>query len=86
MSVPERGLFIRVEVAAGCTHGEGCRLCIDACPVDIFAPRPGGPVGVEPQLEDECILCNLCVERCPPGIVSIIRRYDAKRNRPDGVV
>jgi NAD-dependent dihydropyrimidine dehydrogenase PreA subunit len=75
-SPEERGLFIQVDVAQGCTHGEGCRLCIDACPVDIFAAAAHGVVDVQPKLEDECILCGLCVDRCPPGVIRIIKLYD----------
>ncbi|HWP35125.1 MAG TPA: 4Fe-4S binding protein, partial [Thermodesulfobacteriota bacterium] len=76
-SAAGRGRFVRVEVAAGCVHAAGCRICIDACPVDIFAPAPGGRVAVRGGLEDECILCGLCVERCPERVVEIVRTYAA---------
>jgi succinyl-CoA synthetase alpha subunit len=73
-----RGLFVNLAVADGCVHADGCRICIDACPVDIFAPNIGGKVAVQGHLEDECILCGLCVERCPERVVEVIRLYDRR--------
>lgn len=72
----ERGLFIRVEIGEGCTAtSDGCRLCVDACPVDIFA-QADGLVAVGGATEDECTLCDLCVTRCPPQVVTIHKLYE----------
>lgn len=73
-----RGIFVQLDVSAACTYAGGCRACIDACPVDIFAgPDPGQrPFALaRPELEDECILCMLCVDRCPEGAVTLRKLY-----------
>lgn len=75
---PERGIFVQLDVSPACTYGAGCRACIDACPVDIFAgpdPDQGGRAAARPELEDECILCMLCVDRCPEGAVTLRKLY-----------
>lgn len=75
----ERGLFIQVEVDDKCTHSNGCRVCVDACPVDIFSPNvSGAAVGVTGAAEDECILCNLCVDQCPQRSIQIIKLYEPR--------
>lgn len=72
-----RGLFVNVLLEEGCTHQDGCGVCVDACPVDIFAPaQGGGPVTVQLAEEDECILCGLCVQRCPSQVVRIVKLYE----------
>ncbi len=47
---------------------------VDVCPVDIFKVE-GEDVVVVPENEDECILCNLCVDASPGGGVVIRRKY-----------
>ncbi len=80
---PERGIFVNVVVTEACTYSQGCRACLEVCPVDIFA-APGDPaavggerlpIAVRGQLEDECTLCNLCTDRCPPRALEIRRLY-----------
>lgn len=67
------GLFITVEIdRSKCKNG--CRNCIEVCPVDIFAWIDGALVSVE-ENEDECTLCDLCLERCPSGAVKIVKHY-----------
>lgn len=68
------GLFVTV------THDQtkcptGCRECVDACPVNIFAVDKDGIVSVVAVNEDECTFCWLCVERCPADSVSIRKEY-----------
>jgi succinyl-CoA synthetase alpha subunit len=70
-----RGMFVNLRVRDGCAHAAGCRVCVDVCPVDIFAPNPGGEAAVRGGLEDECILCGLCAERCPERVVDVVRLY-----------
>jgi NAD-dependent dihydropyrimidine dehydrogenase PreA subunit len=43
--------------------------------VDIFVRPDGGTAQVVPQNEDECILCRLCVDRCPVDAVSLVKLY-----------
>ena len=37
----------------------GCRECVDACPVNIFAVDQDGTVSVVQENEDECTFCWL---------------------------
>jgi NAD-dependent dihydropyrimidine dehydrogenase PreA subunit len=43
--------------------------------VDIFIRPDGGTARVVPQNEDECILCQACVDRCPVDAVSVLKLY-----------
>jgi NAD-dependent dihydropyrimidine dehydrogenase PreA subunit len=43
--------------------------------VDVFTRAEGSTAQVVPQNEDECILCGLCVDRCPVDAVSLVKRY-----------
>jgi NAD-dependent dihydropyrimidine dehydrogenase PreA subunit len=43
--------------------------------VDIFTRADGGTAQVVPENEDECILCNVCVDRCPVDAVSLGKLY-----------
>lgn len=70
-----RGIFIRVKVSeARCVGIAACGRCLPACPVNIFVPR-GDRIGV--QEEDECILCDLCLQACRPyEAIRIVRLYE----------
>ncbi len=68
-----KALFIELEVIAGrCIFAEGCRACIDECPVDIFAAPPFQEKAAGEKLsasvieanQDECTLCELCLKDC----------------------
>ena len=43
---------------------DGCLICIEACPTDIFKVNPttGKPYAAYP---DDCHVCFLCQEDCP---------------------
>ena len=43
----------------------GCNVCVEICPMDVFAPNPhkGGPPLV--LYGDECRYCGACWMRCP---------------------
>ena len=71
------GMFIAVEVddqAAADT--ELARRLTEACPVDIFAQQPDGSLEIVEQNLDECVLCRLCLDASPDGVVRIIKLYD----------
>jgi len=71
------GTFIAVEVddeAGG--DAELAGALTDACPVDIFAQDDGGGVEIVGRNVDECVLCRLCLDASPPGVVKIIKLYD----------
>lgn len=47
----------------------------EVCPVDIFKATGDGVEVVERNL-DECVLCRLCIEASPPGMVRVKKLYD----------
>ena len=71
------GIFIAVEAqdeAAG--DADLARKLTDACPVDIFAQRDGGGLEIVERNVDECVLCRLCLDASPPGVVTVLKLYD----------
>jgi NAD-dependent dihydropyrimidine dehydrogenase PreA subunit len=70
--------FIAVEVddQAG-ADTELARRLTEACPVDIFAQATGGQLEIVAENLDECVLCRLCLDASPPGVVKVIKLYDA---------
>jgi NAD-dependent dihydropyrimidine dehydrogenase PreA subunit len=69
-------LFIKVEIDMGrCVGIERCGQCVQVCPVTIFGEKENDPVIIE-ENEDECTLCDLCVEECTPGAISICKVYE----------
>jgi NAD-dependent dihydropyrimidine dehydrogenase PreA subunit len=71
------GTFIAVEVDDALTGDpELARKLTEACPVDIFAQADGDGVQVVERNVDECVLCRLCLDASPPGVVKVIKLYD----------
>jgi NAD-dependent dihydropyrimidine dehydrogenase PreA subunit len=71
------GTFIAVEVDdAAASDPELARKLTDACPVDIFATRDGGGLEIVQGNVDECVLCRLCLDAAPGGVVKVIKLYD----------
>jgi NAD-dependent dihydropyrimidine dehydrogenase PreA subunit len=72
------GTFIQVEVAGDArADAELARRLEEACPVDIFATAEGdGGVRIVEENLDECVLCGLCLDASPPGVVRVIKVYD----------
>jgi NAD-dependent dihydropyrimidine dehydrogenase PreA subunit len=73
------GMFIRVDVNQDVvkeTAGLAEKL-VEVCPVNIFAPgTEEGAVSVVGDNEDECTLCDLCIQASPEG-VKIVKLYDS---------
>lgn len=68
------GMFIKVEIdEAKCAPDSGARL-VSICPVKVFSLQ-GGRVVTEPDNEDECTLCSLCLDAYPEGALTIRRLY-----------
>lgn len=76
------GLFIEVAVAeAACASEPECRECVQNCPVDILERETGERVArVIDANVDECILCDLCVVRCPVDAVTVTKLYAAPQD------
>jgi ferredoxin-like protein FixX len=71
------GTFIAVEVDdEAARDAELARGLTDACPVDIFAQVDGDGVQIVERNVDECVLCRLCLDASPPGVVKVIKLYD----------
>jgi NAD-dependent dihydropyrimidine dehydrogenase PreA subunit len=77
--VRKDGTFIGVEVDdAAAQDAELARRLTEACPVDIFAQAPDGALELVEGNLDECVLCRLCLDASPDGVVKVIRLYDSE--------
>jgi len=75
--VRKDGLFIAVEVDdAAAADTELAKKLTEACPVDIYAQAADGTLEIVEQNLDECVLCRLCLDASPDGVVKIIKLYD----------
>jgi NAD-dependent dihydropyrimidine dehydrogenase PreA subunit len=76
--VRKDGLFIAVEVDddAAAADSELAKALSEACPVDIYAQADDGTLALVEQNLDECVLCRLCLDASPEGVVKIIKLYD----------
>jgi len=70
-------MFIRVEVEpAAAADPELAKKLAEVCPVDIFDLDSEDKARVVEQNEDECVLCDLCVQAAPPGQVRVVKLYE----------
>jgi len=68
--------FIKVEINfVKCLKIDACGRCVNVCPVNIFGIEGNSPAVIY-ENEDECILCNLCIEACDPGAITIRKLYE----------
>jgi ferredoxin len=72
------GLFIQVWVAQDQISPALGRSLVALCPVDIFA-LDGERLRVQPEQEDECTLCELCLNAAPAGAIVIEKLYKPER-------
>ena len=70
-------MFIAVDVDdAAVADAELAARLSEACPVDIYAQRDGDGLQIVQRNLDECVLCRLCLDASPPGVVRVIKLYD----------
>ena len=70
-------MFIAVDVDdAAAADAELAARLSEACPVDIYAQRDADGLQIVQQNLDECVLCRLCLDASPPGVVRVIKLYD----------
>ena len=71
------GIFIKVEInKEKCTPEIGKKL-VEICPVNIFSII-NERVVTDSENEDECTLCELCLNICPECAVKVRRLYIEK--------
>jgi ferredoxin len=69
------GYFVEIAVNPNkCVGLQACGACVKVCPVSIFARQDDMPVIVAKN-EDECILCDMCVNECAPDAITINKTY-----------
>lgn len=76
------GMFIHVEIHDDRCTGSECGQCMPVCPVVIFIASDGH-IAVDAGQEDECTLCDLCLQVCPEDAITIHRLY---REPPTAVI
>jgi NAD-dependent dihydropyrimidine dehydrogenase PreA subunit len=72
-------MFIRLEVdPKAAADRDLSKKLVDVCPVNIFDLDGEGKARVVEENEDECVLCDLCVQAAPAGQVRIIKLYESE--------
>ena len=70
-------MFIRVEVdPQAAADAELAKKLAEVCPVNIFDVDADGKAVVVAENEDECVLCDLCVQAAPAGQVRVVKLYE----------
>mgnify|MGYP001043545509 FL=1 len=68
--------FIRVDInTAACVGIAQCGGCVRVCPVGIFKKNADAPEIVAAN-QDECILCELCLQACTPQAIAVRKLYE----------
>jgi len=68
------GLFIQIDVAQSEIGSELAEKIVSLCPVEIFAVE-GDQLHAKVDREDECTLCELCLDAAPAGALVIRKMY-----------
>jgi ferredoxin len=69
-------LFIDLEIDKGkCLGLQKCGKCVAVCPVKIFTPEANLP-GTDDENLDECTLCGLCLQKCEPDALKVLKLYE----------
>ena len=70
-------MFIRLEVdPKAAADRELAKKLVEVCPVSIFDLDTEGKARVVEENEDECVLCDLCLQAAPPGRVRVVKLYE----------
>ena len=79
-------MFIRLEVdPKAAADRDLAKKLVEVCPVSIFDLDAEGKARVVEENEDECVLCDLCVQAAPPGQVRVIKLYEKPAERSGGL-
>ena len=70
------GMFIQVQIDQSkfATKTER-EMCARACPVDALKAEEDG-LFIDPENEDECTFCYLCVQNAPEDAVRVVKSYE----------
>jgi NAD-dependent dihydropyrimidine dehydrogenase PreA subunit len=68
------GIFIRISLEVGEFDPPLSESLVSACPVDIFEVQNERLVA-RSEREDECTLCELCLNLAPAGALTIHKLY-----------
>jgi len=72
-------MFIRVEVDPDtAADRELAKKLVEVCPVNIFDLDAEGKAVVVAENEDECVLCDLCVQAAAVGQVKVRKLYSGE--------
>ena len=70
-------MFVHLEVDEDVARdAELAKQLVEVCPVNIFELAADGRCVVVEENEDECVLCDLCVQAAPSGKVRVIKLYE----------
>ena len=70
-------MFIRLEIdPEAAADRELAKKLVEVCPVNIFDLDGEGKARVVEENEDECVLCDLCLQAAPSGRVRVVKLYE----------
>jgi NAD-dependent dihydropyrimidine dehydrogenase PreA subunit len=69
------GVFIQIDVHQADIPLQTAKQLVSLCPVEIFTISDQHLV-VQPDQEDECTLCELCLNAAPAGALIIRKIYN----------
>jgi NAD-dependent dihydropyrimidine dehydrogenase PreA subunit len=70
-------MFVHLEIdPEAAADAELAKKLAEVCPVNIFELDASGECAVVEENEDECVLCDLCVQAAPPEKVRVIKLYE----------
>jgi len=70
------GLFIKLKIdSERCVGIAGCGKCLQVCPVQILGDGGEFPLSIV-ENEDECTLCDLCLDVCDPDAIRVRKLYE----------
>lgn len=68
------GVFIQIDLRQDDIPLQTAEQIVSLCPVDIFTIYDRR-LGLQPEREDECTLCELCLNAAPAGALIIRKNY-----------
>ena len=70
-------MFVHLEVDEDVARdAELAKKLVEVCPVNIFELADDSTARVVEENEDECVLCDLCVQAAPAGKVRVVKLYE----------